>query len=94
VLRLESSEEVEDLREGQAVRRHFGGTGAVLVKGRETFVPSPNASRRRRLRKLLYQTPLPPQAPSITEIAESYATLRDFVIETAKAEAGLIIYLG
>jgi hypothetical protein len=28
------------------------------------------------------------------EIAGSYAMLREFVIETARAEAGLIIYLG
>jgi hypothetical protein len=48
------------------------------------------------LRELLRTTPPPPPAPapSMDEIAGSYAMLREFVIETARAEAGLIIYLG
>ena len=46
------------------------------------------------LRERFNTAPLPADAPAIAELVESFDTLRSFVIETAKAEAGMIIYLG
>ena len=43
--------------------------------------------------KELATVPLPPRAPTITELGASYHTLREFVIGTAKAEAGMIVYV-
>ncbi len=44
--------------------------------------------------RTLNGTPLPPQAPPIKELVAAYSGLRELVIETAKAEAGMIVYLG
>ncbi len=79
--------EIGDIAVGAGPARGFRSDEVRKLAARLTLVSVED------LRKPLYQTPLPPHAPSITEIAESYATLRDFVIETAKAEAGLIVYL-
>lgn len=79
---------IGDIDVGAGPARGFRSDEVRKVAARLTLVSVDD------LRKLLNQTALPPQAPSINEISESYANLREFVIETAKAEAGLIVYAG
>ena len=79
---------IGDIAVGDGPARGFRSDEVRKVAARLTLVSVDD------LRKLLGQTPLPPQAPSISELTASYATLREFVIETAKAEAGLIVYAG
>jgi len=44
------------------------------------------------LDRALRQIPLPAESPSIKELLESFTVLKDFVTDSAKAEAGMIIY--
>lgn len=46
------------------------------------------------LAQALSNTPLPPQAPSIKELLETFKTIQAFVLETAQAEAAMIVYWG
>ena len=46
------------------------------------------------LAQALSNTPLPPEAPPIKELVETYTTIQEFVLETAKAEAAMIVYWG
>jgi hypothetical protein len=46
------------------------------------------------LPKALRQIPLPPESPPVNELVDAYTTMREFVLETAKAEAAIILYRG
>lgn len=79
---------IGDVIVGDAPARGFDSAQVRKVAG--ALAPISGAT----LHERFHTTSMPPAAPSIDELVETFDLLRSFVIETAKAEAGLIVYLG
>lgn len=79
---------IGDIDVGAGPARGFRSADVRKIAGRLALVTADD------MNQALRGIPLPPQAPSIKELVADYAALREMIMTTAQAEAGLIIYLG